>query len=325
MPPRPLRPAIRAVRTGLRSAIRKSARARRLVDVVAHELDNALEDAHNEDDFYGARYYGVGRRPGRGQLSGYEVYDRHTSHANKHAYLLWKHFDVQHTLDVGCALGFVVEALRELGIDAEGIDVSEFAIANANKGAKGHVRVGSLLDSLPCEDASFDLVTAIETLEHLEPETVPHALSELRRITRRFLVATIPSFGPNEHGPDGWLDGKVLPSRLDHYRSLGPSYEGPVAFDDLERDEEGNPVEGHLTIASFSWWTQRFNEAGFERCPEMEKKVHEELARFGLTGFFDPYVLMVPGASLPEGPIRSAEELAKAERRFKLAEASTTP
>lgn len=324
MPPRPLRPAIRAVRTGLRSAIRKSPRARKFTDLVARELENALDDAHSSDDFYGARYYGVGRRPGRG-LSGYEVYDRHSSHANKHAYLLWKHFDVERTLDVGCALGFVVEALRELGIDAEGMDVSEFAIANANKGAKGHVRVGSLLDRLPCDDASFDLVSAFETLEHLEPDTVPRALAELRRITRRFLVATIPSFGPNQHGPDGWLDGKVLPSRIEHYRSLGPDYEGPVPFEDLERDEEGNPVEGHLTIASFSWWTRRFREAGFERCPEMEARVHEELARFGLTGFFDPYVLIVPGSTVPVEALRTPGELAKVERRFKLFEAATTP
>lgn len=324
MPPRPLRPAILAVRRSLRSAIRKSPRARKFANLVAHELENALEDVHSSDDFYGARYYGVGRRAGKGGMSGYEVYDRHTSHANKHAYMLWKHFDVSRTLDVGCALGFVVEALRELGIDAEGMDVSEFAIANANKGAKGHVQVGSLLDRLPCDDTSFDLVSAIETLEHLEPDSIPYALAELRRITSRFLVATIPSFGPNEHGPDGWLDGKVLPSRLDHYHSLGADYEGPVPFDDLERDEEGNPVEGHLCIASFSWWTQRFEEAGFKRCPEMETKIHEELARFGLTGFFDAYVLIVPGATVPSGPLRTSDELAKAERRFKL-ETATSP
>ena len=55
----------------------------------------------------------------------------------------------KHTLDCGCAFGFVVEALRELDVDAEGVDVSYFAIDHASPGARGHVRQGSLLDRLP--------------------------------------------------------------------------------------------------------------------------------------------------------------------------------
>ena len=34
-------------------------------------------------------------------------------------------------LDAGCALGFLVEQLRELGVDARGFDISEFAISSA--------------------------------------------------------------------------------------------------------------------------------------------------------------------------------------------------
>ena len=32
-------------------------------------------------------------------------------------------------LDVGCAYGYLVEALRDLGVDAYGVDVSEYAIS----------------------------------------------------------------------------------------------------------------------------------------------------------------------------------------------------
>ena len=35
-------------------------------------------------------------------------------------------------LDVGCAMGFLVEALRRRGVDAFGIDVSEYAIAHVD-------------------------------------------------------------------------------------------------------------------------------------------------------------------------------------------------
>jgi SAM-dependent methyltransferase len=228
-------------------------------------------------------------------LSGYERYDRSTSNADVAAYLVWRYFPVRRTLDVGCAMGFVVEALREVGVDASGVDVSDFAVEHAAPGARGHVRVGDLLDGLPFDDGAFDLVTVLETLEHLPPEAIADALTEVRRVTTGWLVATIPSFGPNPSGPRGWFESKVRPELLDSYRGKGDDYDGPVPFDDLARDARGEPLEGHLTIASFRWWTERFAEAGLERCAEVERRIHPALARFGLTRFWNVYVLRVPG------------------------------
>ncbi|HZQ28326.1 MAG TPA: class I SAM-dependent methyltransferase, partial [Acidimicrobiales bacterium] len=222
------------------------------------------------------------------------------------------------TLDVGCATGFVVEALRELGTDATGSDVSQYAIDHPALGARGHLVWGDLTDRLPFKSGQFDLVTALETLEHLPPDVVPRALDELRRVTRGYLVCTIPSFGPNEHGPGGWFNVKVREERLDHYRSLGPGYEGPVPYDDLFRDEEGRPIEGHLTIASFGWWTRQFESAGFVRCGEVERRIHPDLARFGLTKYWNLYVLRAPDAPVPAAGIRSAADVADVERRFAL-------
>jgi SAM-dependent methyltransferase len=162
----------------------------------ARELARALDD-----DLYGASYFGSGRNPfDRMGLSGYERYDRDTSNANAAAYLVWRWFDARRVLDVGCATGFVVEALRELGIDAEGVDVSQFAVEQAAQGARGHVRQGDLCRRLPFPSRRFDVVTALETLEHLPPEAVPGALAELHRVSAGYVVATIPSFGPNESG-----------------------------------------------------------------------------------------------------------------------------
>ena len=42
-------------------------------------------------------------------------------------------------LDVGCARGYLVEALRELGVDAHGCDVSRYAVEHAAPGALGYV------------------------------------------------------------------------------------------------------------------------------------------------------------------------------------------
>jgi hypothetical protein len=271
-------------------------------------------DAANQSVYQDA-YFGVGRDPSgdRQGQSGYASYDRVSSNADIAAYLMWRNFGVHRTLDVGCARGFLVESLRELQVDAQGCDVSSWAVEHASPGALGYVRSGDLLSGLPYEDESFDLVSVLETLEHLPPERVAPALTELRRIAGGVVYATIPSFGPNASGPDGHYDGKVRPERLAHYAALGSEYAGPIPFDDLEVDAGGAPIEGHLTIASFEWWTEQFEIAGFERWVEVERRLHADLAPTGLSEFWNLYVFAVPGTpasiAAPRKPDRSLRDL----------------
>ncbi len=199
-------------------------------------------------------------------MSGYERYTRDTSNADVAAYLLWRFFPPGRVLDAGCAQGFVVEALRELDIDAEGIDASRWAIAHASRSVAPYVRRADLTKRLPFASDSFDVVTALETLEHVPPHRVPHALAELRRVCRGWLVATIPSFGPNAGGPPGWLEGKVATSGSPTSTRSAPTSTGRSTEADLARDARGNLLEGHVTIASYRWWTRQFEAAGFVRC-----------------------------------------------------------
>jgi SAM-dependent methyltransferase len=279
----------------------------------------SLLAADDEEGVYGASYYGAGRNPcSREGASGYEQYDRTSSHSNEAAYLLWKYFDARRALDVGCAFGFTVEALRELGLDAKGCDFSAFAVNHAPLWVRNHVFFGDLSQTLPFGERSFDVVSAFETLEHLPPDLVPRAASELFRVTRGFLIATIPSFGPNEHGPAGWFEGKVREALLAQYKSLGPGYAGPVPEEDLARDDRGRPLEGHLTIASFAWWRARFGEAGFVHSPEMERRLYRDIERFGLVGAWNLYVLRRPDIELPPLHLRTPQEILKVERDWRL-------
>jgi len=252
------------------------------------------------DAVYSDSYFGVGRDPSgdREGRSGYATYDRVSSNADIAAFLLWRNFRAQRALDVGCAKGYLVEALRDRGVDAVGCDVSSFAVEHAAPGALGYVRLGDLSRGLPYPDGEFDLVSALEILEHLPPDSVPGALLELRRVCRGVVYATIPSFGRNASGPDGHFEGKVRPERLDHYRSLGPDYTGPVPPEDLAVDAEGRPVEGHLTIASYDWWTARFADAGFDRWADVERRCYADIAPAGLGAFWNLYVFAVPDAPL---------------------------
>jgi 2-polyprenyl-3-methyl-5-hydroxy-6-metoxy-1,4-benzoquinol methylase len=305
-------PAGREAQRTLTRVLSTSRRLRRAASIVADGLSVALAEA---PDMYGASYFGVER--GGERRSGYAQYDRHTSRANIAAWLLWKNFEFRTSLDVGCALGFVVEALRELGVEARGSDISADAISLANPSVRGFLSQGDLSQGLAFEDGQFDLVSAFEILEHLPPERVPQALRELARISRGYVLVTIPSFGPNPHGHVGWFNGKVRWSRLDHYVSLGTGYEGPVPFYDLMKDADGSPIEGHLTIASFRWWTRQFQAAGFLHAPDIEAVIYPDLRRLGLLGFWDLYVFRKPEVS-GKPARREPAELAALEQRWNI-------
>jgi len=266
-------------------------------------------------DAYCGAYFGEGRDAGgdRQGRSGYARYDRIASNADIAGWLLWRNFRVRTALDVGCATGYLVEVLRERGVDAQGCDLSEFAIDHATPGAVGHVRVANLFAGLPWPDGAFELVTTLEILEHLPPDRVPDALHELARVCRGYLYATIPSFGPNRSGPDGHLEGKVRPERVDHYRRLGPDFKGPVPESDLAVDADGELVEGHLCIASFEWWTERFADAGFTRCADVEERLYADIAPADLAPYWNLYVFRTasadPAAVEPRDPGRTLAEL----------------
>jgi SAM-dependent methyltransferase len=264
---------------------------------------------------YDGAYFGCGRDPSgdRHGSSGYARYDRVASNADIAAFMLWRQFRVRRALDVGCATGFLVEALRERGIDAEGCDASAYAVEHAAPGALGYVRLGDPVRGLPYADGEFDLVCALEILEHLPPADVPRALAELRRVCGGVCYATIPSFGPSPSGPRGHFEGKVRPERLAHYEALGDDVTGPVPEEDLARDAEGRLVEGHLTIASFGWWAERFAEAGFVQWPDVERRLYADIEPVGLERFWNLYVFALPdtpsSVAWPRSPERTLPEL----------------
>src|SRR6185369_6926085 len=84
-------------------------------------------------------------------------------------------------LDVGCGTGANLEMLSEFGV-AEGVDVSTEALSFCQARGLENVKLGAA-EALPYEDNSFDLVTGLDVVEHLDDDLA--GLKEMRRVLRR--------------------------------------------------------------------------------------------------------------------------------------------
>jgi SAM-dependent methyltransferase len=95
-------------------------------------------------------------------------------------------------LDAGCGSGRTLDVLADYGT-VVGCDVDDTAVAAARWG--GHAEVTpAAIERLPFPDASFDLITCLDVLEHLPDDDM--ALRELRRVSRpgAALVVTVPAY-----------------------------------------------------------------------------------------------------------------------------------
>ncbi|MCE7975225.1 MAG: class I SAM-dependent methyltransferase [Leptolyngbya sp. PLA1] len=93
----------------------------------------------------------------------------------------------QRVLDFGCAKGFTVKALRILRRDAFGIDVSPYAISQADRDIASHVALVDDLDSWSLR-RRFDHVIAKDVLEHVPYEVMDDTLHAISRMTDSFMV-----------------------------------------------------------------------------------------------------------------------------------------
>lgn len=92
-------------------------------------------------------------------------------------------------LDVGCAKGLLVQALVVAGADAQGVDISEHAIASAHPDVRARLRVASATSAI---EGRFDLITCIEVLEHMEASQALDAIDAMCAATDRIVFSSSP-------------------------------------------------------------------------------------------------------------------------------------
>jgi SAM-dependent methyltransferase len=96
-------------------------------------------------------------------------------------------------LDFGCGTGAFLEHLERFGA-VSAVDSDPSAVAFCHTRGRSEVKLVPPGTALPYRDDSFDLVTTLDVIEHVDDDVA--ALAELRRVLRpggRLLVA-VPAF-----------------------------------------------------------------------------------------------------------------------------------
>jgi len=159
------------------------------------------------------------------------------------------------SLDAGCAMGFLVEGLAKQGVDAWGVDISEYAISQVDPSVRERCWVGSLTEPLT---RRYDLITCIEVVEHVPPEQTEAVIANLCQATDQLLLSTThQDYGEPTHlnvqPPEYW---SALLAQQGFFRDLDRdmSFLSPWAGLYLRAER---PVAETVRAYDRAWWRLR--------------------------------------------------------------------
>jgi SAM-dependent methyltransferase len=164
-------------------------------------------------------------------------------------------------LDVGCGEGLLVEEYRARGVEISGLDLNYESPA---------VRRGDITQ-LPFEAGSFDIVLALDVIEHLNFADQDQAIAEIERILKpggQFLV-TVPNLAHFSSRLSFLLTGRLLrTSKIERHPGDRPYAEYRKLFGthfELTRIRglfPTFPISSLLTLAApagMLWWHRVLN------------------------------------------------------------------
>jgi 2-polyprenyl-3-methyl-5-hydroxy-6-metoxy-1,4-benzoquinol methylase len=96
-------------------------------------------------------------------------------------------------LDIGCGSGLMLNALEEVG-KTFGMDMSDEAISFSKEIFSGKVEKGFLPDQVPYEESVFDLITALDVIEHVDQDVESLIAIRSRLVPGGKAVITVPAY-----------------------------------------------------------------------------------------------------------------------------------
>ena len=161
------------VEVNLLKSLPQSKRNLKLREVKKTEEHIRISRKYGREYFDGSRDYGYG---------GYKYDGRWKPVAID----IIKYFNLNKgdkVLDVGCAKGFLVKDLCDLGINASGIDISQYALDNSIEGVRAKLSLANA-NQLPFPNDTFDAVLSINTIHNLDRNGCISALKEINRVCK---------------------------------------------------------------------------------------------------------------------------------------------
>jgi len=92
----------------------------------------------------------------------------------------------KNVLEIGVGNQIVSDCLKKQGLAVKALDIDK----------KLKPDLVADVNQMPLTDNSFDLILCAEVLEHLPFEEFERCLEELKRITKKYVVLSLPHFGP---------------------------------------------------------------------------------------------------------------------------------
>jgi ubiquinone/menaquinone biosynthesis C-methylase UbiE len=162
----------------------------------ANERPQITDEDKRISKQFGRDYFDGDRRHGYG---GFSYNPRFWTETVKYIRNYYRLPEDAALLDVGCAKGFMLYDFMQLMPKAQiaGLDISEYAIANALEAVKPFVQLGNA-KSLPYADKSFDLVLAINTIHNLPYAECKQSLQEIERVSRRNAFVMVDAYRTEE-------------------------------------------------------------------------------------------------------------------------------
>ncbi len=150
----------------------------------------------------------------------------------------WKTmFNPKNLLDVGCGRGTFLTYARDIGIEAEGFDYSEYAVNNPYPRCKKEwLRLHDATKPWPYQNGSFNLVVALDLMEHLYIEDIDAVVKEMFRVAGKWIFLQIATVGGGS-GSGIHEVGYILKKGE------------PIPI-----EREGNAVAGHVTVVDREAW-----------------------------------------------------------------------
>jgi len=187
-------------------------------------LEYVNEDGTFKPEFYDQDYYENGPQSGKGWLQNYRWLPRRTF---KEAFSFIDYLELDensYVLDVGCAKGFIVRALRELEIPADGCDISSYALSFAPNGCWNCADPKSWDEHA----GKYTHVIIKDMLEHLMIHQLYELLNNISKVSNK--IMTIIPMGENN----------------------------------LYRIPEYHQEISHLIIENENWWRYQFFKSGWK-------------------------------------------------------------